>query len=341
MRERETAEPLRALVVRSDRFGELVLTLPAAYAMANEGYEVDLMVAPYLMDLCRLLPWVNEVLADPRRDPRGTWIPASQLAAALKPRNYRVALAANPMKSVHLGLWLSRIPHRIGYRRKWPWLLSESEPLSNNDGHEHEVPYNFRLAERAGVSKHAKIEWGWRIPESLTESIRQRLYATGKFDAWSNQKPVLIHPWTSNPTKQWPLDRYAAILKLLGQEEGVVPIIIGGPEEKALAQEWCRHLNGVINWTGELTLTELAALFALKPVLLSNDSGPVHLAASMGSPVVAIFGTRVPGCGPRRWGPWGTHHQVLHQPSMKAVSIETVWRAYQRLSPAWIRNASL
>ena len=72
-------------------------------------------------------------------------------------------------------------------------------------------------------------------------------------------------------------------------------------------------------------MTQLAALLKRAHLLISNDSGPMHLAAAMGTQTLALFGTTDPAAGPTRWGPWGVNHRVIWKPSMDAISTAEVF----------------
>ena len=78
---------------------------------------------------------------------------------------------------------------------------------------------------------------------------------------------------------------------------------------------------------GRLTLRQLAALLQHARLLVSNDSGPVHLAAAMGTPTVVLFGTSDPATGPARWGPWGQGHTVICQPRLEQIDVDEVLQA--------------
>ena len=80
---------------------------------------------------------------------------------------------------------------------------------------------------------------------------------------------------------------------------------------------------------GRTSLPQLAATLQRAKVLVSNDSGPVHLAAALGTPVVALFGTTDPAAGPRRWGPWGAGHTVIWKETMDAITVAEVLEAVQ------------
>lgn len=87
-----------------------------------------------------------------------------------------------------------------------------------------------------------------------------------------------------------------------------------------------------MNLIGRLSLKELAACLRRTRVVITNDSGPMHLAAAVGTPVVALFGTEDAGSHPRRWGPWGSGHTVIHKP-LEEITVEEVLAAVQRYLP--------
>jgi len=75
---------------------------------------------------------------------------------------------------------------------------------------------------------------------------------------------------------------------------------------------------------------QLAALLHMAKLLVSNDSGPVHLAAAVNTKTLVLFGTTTPATGPRRWGPWGAGHAVIVKPSMGAILVEDVLKELTR-----------
>jgi len=107
-------------------------------------------------------------------------------------------------------------------------------------------------------------------------------------------------------------------------------VVIGGTEEQARAVEvMSKGGNQTLNVVGRLSLRALAALLQKAHVVVSNDSGPMHLAAAVGTPVVALFGTEDPGSHPKRWGPWGAGHTVIHKP-LEQITVDEVLAATQR-----------
>ena len=122
---------------------------------------------------------------------------------------------------------------------------------------------------------------------------------------------VVLAPGSIWPTKRWPLESFAQVADGL-MENGVQVILIGGASDRGLCEEIARRTTHVpLIAAGQLTLRESAALLARCDLLLSNDSAPVHIAAAMGTPVVALFGPTTPGLG---FAPYGSGHTVLEVP---------------------------
>jgi ADP-heptose:LPS heptosyltransferase len=120
----------------------------------------------------------------------------------------------------------------------------------------------------------------------------------------------IIHPSARWPTKRWSAQRFAQLADGLIARERMRIIIVGSAAEASQIEQMSRHMSQpVINLTGETELLQLAALLRRSDLLVSNDSGPIHLAAAVGTPVVAIFGPT----DPSRVGPYGGRHVVLRK----------------------------
>ena len=104
-------------------------------------------------------------------------------------------------------------------------------------------------------------------------------------------------------------------------------VVIGPPEERERAQAVVPSGGRVADLVGHLTLRELAAALQHARLLISNDSGPVHLAAAVSTSAIVLFGTSQAAAGPRRWGPWGEGHTVIWKPTMAEITVEEVFAA--------------
>lgn len=323
------ADARHVLFIRTDRLGETLLNLPAVAALhaALPSASLTLLVHPQLQALLTGLPGVTRVLTYDPASPRPWWRRAVRLGRALRSRRFHAAVVSNPMKELHVAVWLARIPHRIGYDRKWGWCLSRRIPDRKALGERHEVEYNLDLVKALIDVAVAPSIPQWQLSRFDEEEgeVRQLLERQGIKES---DPFIVVHPWTSNPLKRWPAARYQELVRVMSQCLPVV--LIGGPEERVLVPHvLAADHPRVVNLVGRVSLRQLAALLRRATLLVSNDSGPVHLAAAVGTPTVALFGTPDAASGPRRWGPWGDHHTVIAKPSMEAISVGEVLTAIQ------------
>lgn len=149
------------------------------------------------------------------------------------------------------------------------------------------------------------------IPAANRERMQRRLAEAGRDPA---RPLVVLSPGSSPgwPSKRWPAERFRALATELGRR-GIAVAVTGAPDEAGLAREVAAGLEGVYCLAGETTLPELAALMSLARAAVTNDSGPMHLAAAAGTPVVALFGPTAAA----RYGPdtlYGAPHLSLEEP---------------------------
>ena len=312
----------RALFIRTDRLGETLLNLPAIAALKAglPWASVTLLVQPELTALLARLPGVDEVWADEAQT-QPWWAHAIRLAGRLRRGRFDLAIVSNPKKSLHLGIWLAGIRWRVGYGRKWGGLLTHRLADRKGLGERHEVQYNLDLLQPLGLPTTAPP---CRLPISDEDDRQVRAWLGG---ALGQPGPplVVVHPWTSNPAKCWPAPRYRELIERLARRLSASVVVIGGSDERAHLPAVLSDGLPVTDLVGRLTLAQSAALLARASVLVSNDSGPVHLAAAVGSPTVVLFGTSDPAAGPRRWGPWGAGHAVICRPSINEITVDEVF----------------
>lgn len=314
----------RILFMRTDRLGETLLNLPAMACVraATPHAALTLLVHPSLQPLLRGLPGVDEVLTVDHASPGPWWARAFRLGRRLKAHRFDLAIVSNPKKELHLAVWLAGIPRRVGYDRKWGWCLTHRVPDRKALGERHEVEYNLELVEALGLPTSVVA---WRLPRFEVEQ-REVLQLLDRQGIKASDQFIAIHPWTSNPLKQWPPARYQELIRVVSQHRPVV--VIGGPDEQDRLHDVLPiERPRVANLVGRLSLRQLAALLQRAKVLVSNDSGPVHLAAAVGTPTVVLFGTPDAATGPRRWGPWGNEHTVISKPSIDAIAVNDVIEA--------------
>ncbi|MBI4388409.1 MAG: glycosyltransferase family 9 protein, partial [Candidatus Omnitrophica bacterium] len=140
--------------------------------------------------------------------------------------------------------------------------------------------------------------------EGYQKLIDEHLKSLGRY--------VVFNPSASTPSKIWPAEYFAQVASDLFKKYDVIPVIIGGKEDAQYSDAMKKYMNGIaIDFTGKLGIGALAWLLKKALLFISNDTGPVHVAASLGTPVISIFLRNVPGLGPTRWQPLGAKTRYL------------------------------
>lgn len=316
-----------ALFVRTDRLGETLLNLPAIAALraALPAASLTMLVGAHLQPLIEEIPWIDRVMAYDEGSWRLWWVRAGRLGRRLRAQPYDLAVVSNPKKELHIAVWLAGIPIRVGYDRKWGGCLTHRLQDRKALGERHEVEYNLDLVRAIGVPAIVP-DWPMFELAGQREEGSRPLAAHG---IGASEPFVALHPWTSNPVKQWPVERFRRLIcEVADRAPGLAIVLIGGPEEAERVPEVIPEgIGRVINLTDRLSLTQLAVLLERARVLISNDSGPVHLAAAVNTPTIALFGSTHPATGPVRWGPWGAGQTVICRPSMESITVDDVMAA--------------
>lgn len=310
------------LAIRTDRFGEFILTLPAIFALKENFSQsrLTIMAHPYSAQLIQGNKTIDEILEyDDGRD-RGI-LPTAQIINEIRKHKFDLAVIFNPKKKFHLITFLAGIPIRVGYDRKWGVLLNKKIKDLKSLGIKHEIDYNFDLVKTIGVKSDN------RLPsifiDKPDEARAARLLAEGGIT--NKSEFIIIHPWTSDSVKQWPIHNFIELAEKIVQETNLSVVIIGGKEEAIKNQKYFTNLNnGIIDLIGKTSLKELAGLLKKTKLLISGDSGPVHLACCVDIPVIAIFRSDIPGKSVTRWGPKSKGSIVIEKNNLDDITVAEV-----------------
>ena len=315
-------EARNILAIRTDRFGEFILTLPAIYALKENFPQsrLTLMANSYSAQLIRNNPLIDEIIEYEENRFRGIG-PTFKLISQFQERKFDLAVVFNPKKKFHLITFLAGIPIRVGYNRKWGFLLNHKIKDLKYLGAKHEIEYNFDLLKAIDIDSDKKSP---QININRQEEERV-LVVLAKYGINKETKFIVVHPWTSDTIKQWPVNYFIDLVKRIASELNTKVLIIGGREEAPKAKEYFINLgNNVINLTGQVSLKESAVILKYAKLLISGDSGPVHLASSVGTPVVAIFRNDIPGKSATRWGPTSKGSIVIENSNLGDISPQEV-----------------
>ncbi len=309
----------RILIVRTDRVGDVVLSTPVIRTLRRaypDGY-LGMMVRPENRELVEGNPDLNAVILYDKRGAERGWPGNLRFAQRLREHRFDTALILHSTNRVIGVSWLAGIPRRIGYARRLGWLLTHSYPYVKRAGEKHELEYNLDLLSLMGPSTSSggsAIERYRTLFVPTTPAQEAKVEQFLRSHRVDGEGPlVALHPGASCPSKRWPAERFARVGDALAKRHRAKAIVVTGPEEGAHGEAVVRQMRSpAVAAPGVFGLGELACLFQKMRCLISNDSGPVHLACAVGTPVVSIFGRWGGGLSPRRWGPTGPNSVALH-----------------------------
>lgn len=285
----------RVAVVRNDRLGDLVLTLPAIAALdaAYPDAWIGLVVKPVLAPLARAFEVVDEVVEDRGGD--------EDLADAFRSFAPDLVVSVAPGARAGWAALRARVPHRVGpgYRIFSP-MFERTVDERRHAGARHEAEYALSFAHKAGA-RGAPARFPIRRSEEAEASLEGWLQAhqvEGRF--------VVLHPGSGGSCPAWPASRFARLATLLiGEGAGVVFSVGPTDEEAARALDAAPGpIRRAARFSGDLPT--LTALLRRAAVVVSNSTGPLHLAAAVGTPALA-FHAPWPTCGVSRWGPYAAN----------------------------------
>jgi heptosyltransferase-2 len=272
--------------------GDAVMTMPALRAIRKAMPEdaVSLLVKPRVAPLFEQDPSIDEIVL---YDERYRGLPGRlRLARELRNKRFSLSILLQNAFDAALIAFLAGIPRRVGYSRDMRGLmLTDPVPCGNEDLDMHHVEYYLELLRRAGIEAETSEPW---IYLSLEERQRAREKLSGL------KRPLIgIHPGASyGSAKQWLPERFAEVAERVTAELDGSVVIYGGASEKGLSDEIIGRFRGrherVLSMAGKTGLRELASLFSESDLLVTNDSGPMHICYAVRTPLVAIFGSTDP-----------------------------------------------
>jgi ADP-heptose:LPS heptosyltransferase len=294
----------RVLVVRLDSDGDVLLAGPAIRAVAASSH-VTLLCGPRGRQAAGLLPGVDRIVVY-----RAPWIdpeppPLHPVAFHALVDDLRAAAfdQAIVLTSFHqsslptaLLLRLAGVPVVAAVSEDYPGSLLDVR--HQVDGHVHEVERGLSLVSTLGYTLPPGDDGGLRVLRG------------GAAPAGLERPYVVVHPGASVPARAWPAGHHVALVRLLA-EHGHRVVVTGAPDERGLTSRVAAGDPRALDLGGQTTLRQLAEVLAGAGAVIVGNTGPAHLAAAVGTPVVSLFAGTVPEA---RWKPYGVPLELLSVP---------------------------
>lgn len=297
----------RILFIKPSSMGDIVHALPTLAALRRRYPQAHIawLVKRQWAGLLERVEGIDRVWAvEPGM---AGWL---SVAPRLRAERFDLAVDLQGLFRSALMARLAGCPVRVGFangREGSPFFYSLRVPVPTQEMHA--VDRYLLAADALGAARPTPPQFHFNISPADREQVSDVLVRAGVRAGLPWIAMNLSARW---PTKRWPLDSFAAVADRL-HEEGAGPVVlIGGPDDRADAKTMkaLAKTPSIVDVTGLTPLDRLPALLQAASVLVTNDSGPMHVAAAVGTPVVALFGPT----SPVRTGPYGTQHRVLTHP---------------------------
>lgn len=286
---------MKILIARTDRLGDLLLTTPlgAAIREAFPEAKIHWLVRPYAAPLLENNPEVDGILLEREQ-------PLPELIKEIRAHSFDAAILAFPRWRTVWATFCAGIPKRIGPASKlYSVLFTHRFWQHRSKGLKHEADFNLELLQALGIPFK-------RQPTRLVLTSDEKASARARLSGHRIlfQKPVVVlHPGSGGSSARWPLSLFMQLGDRL-QEEGCDVVVTAGAGEnyQSVMIDQMKRIPTFIS-AGSVTLRELAGIFACANLVVSNSTGPLHMAVAVGVPTVSVY-SPIPTCHPQRWGPY-------------------------------------
>lgn len=301
------AAPPRILVVRTRFVGDTVLSIPFLRNLRRHhpSARIDVLVEKGSGSVLADCPYVDELIVAPSPPRSGAALATLRANAAwLRGRRYDRAYVLKRSVSSLLPVWLAGIPHRVGFAEQGGgMLLSRAVRIRE---HRHEVEVFLDLLRADSIPVDDGHNENWVAPDAgrkVDAILGARRPGRGR---------VFVAPRSTAVEKEWPVERMARVVAWLIDSRGCDVFFCGAPRDMGMHARIAQlaghaETGRVHDLTMDLDLRHTGALLSRMDLCLGIDTGLLHLAASHGVPVTALFGPT----DPNQWCPWGTRVEVI------------------------------
>lgn len=306
-------QPKNILIVRTDRIGDVVLSIPMAELVKKKypDCKISYFIRNYTSELLIGNPFTDEVII--AEEENGEILLRKNLDK-IKSKHFDACIVVNPTFKIALLMFLAGIRNRIGTGYRWYSVLFNHKVYEHRKyGDKHELEYNINLLEKIGIEPKKiseQFNFYLKIDESNSQKIDSLLSEKGYK---AGNKIIIVHPGSGGSSVDLPKEKLIELTKLLSGIENISIIITGSKAESNLCKKF-EVDKSVINLSGDLNISLLIALINRSDIFISNSTGPMHIAAALGVYVIGFF-PKILACSEKRWGPY-TEKKSIYNPTI-------------------------
>ncbi len=307
-------KPKNLLIVRTDRIGDVILSLPLAAIIKKHlpDCKITFLVRNYTKPLVQNHPYVDEVII---LNENKNKIPVWKNVENISKHDFDAAVIVYPTFVTSLIIFLSKIKYRVGTGYRWYSVLFNQKIYEHRKfAEKHELEYNVNLLYKFGIEETVhpgKVNFDLKPDKSSEEKINQIL---SRSDINTAEPIIIIHPGSGGSSVDLPQLKFRELVEKISRELTENIILTGSDREKYL----CENLKikpSILNLAGMLNLSDMIALIDKSAIFISNSTGPIHIAAALDKYTIGFY-PRIAACSERRWGPY-TNKKVIFSPKIE------------------------
>ena len=306
--------PKNLLIVRTDRIGDVILSLPLAPIIKKHYPEckITFLVRNYTKTLVENNPYIDEVIIL-KEDKNKIRLKSN--VEILSGFNFDSAVIVYPTFITALIIYLSKIEYRIGTGYRWySWLFNQKIFEHRKYAEKHELEYNVNLLSRFGIYEEVdpvNVNFCLEPDDVSLDKVHQIL---SRSDINLNDPVIILHPGSGGSSVDLPQIKFRSLAEKISNELTDNIILTGSEKEKYLCEN-LKIKQRFLNLAGRLDLSELIALISKSSIFISNSTGPIHIAAALGKYTIGFY-PRIAACSEQRWGPY-TNKKLIFTPKIE------------------------
>lgn len=302
-------EPKNLLIVRTDRIGDVILSLPLARIIKKHypACKVTFLVKNYTRELVENHPYIDNILTLAEDNGK---VNLKKNIRLIKKYNFDSSIIVYPTFSVSLVIFFSGITHRIGTGYRWySFLFNEKVYEHRKYAEKHELEFNVNLLRKFNISEEispANIKFDLHINPESDKRVKWKLQEKGV----GFGKPIIIfHPGSLGSSVDLPVEKFKELIRQVNNKTDFQIILTGSSNERSICERLVLN-EKIKNLAGEFSLSEMVSLIDLSEIFVSNSTGPIHIAAALNKHTIGFY-PKILACSAKRWGPYTVNSLVF------------------------------
>ena len=330
----------KILLIRLRRIGDVIMTTPAVSVLKKNFPDTELSYViekPYA-DLITGNPLIKETFILPAHSHIKDFF---SVIKKIRKKKFDAVIDFHGGPRSSLMALFSGACLRIGYKVKYKHFIYHIKLLrSAQKGYIHSVENHVNLVKALGIKSGAIPPL--YIPSS-TEKENQKIEYIMSLHNLSDSKYISMHIGAGNRFRSWDIGNYIKLCDMFSKQSGVKVVLIGAQEDKESADAIIKKTeSSPLSLVGDLSLREVRDIISHSSLFIGPDSGPMHIAASTGTPIVALFGPTLPA----HFGPWRAEHKIIQKdldcrPCRQRHCVHEDFRCLQGIIPEQVYEAGL